>query len=141
MLCTKILVAYDASNSGKKSLEKAIEIAKTNSAIEVDVLYALELPLTPYVVEDAFASMQQSMHKHSNDILAKAKETLFSIDNQSNFFAEEGQPTHVILEHAEQHNCDLIVMGSRGLSGVKEFLGSVSHYVVQHSAVPVFIVK
>jgi len=35
-----------------------------------------------------------------------------------------------------------VVMGSRGLSGLKEiFLGSVSHHVVQKSSCPVMIVK
>ncbi|WP_269085328.1 universal stress protein [Peribacillus muralis] len=46
-----------------------------------------------------------------------------------------------LLEHVNTHNCDLIIMGSRGLSGFKEFLGSVSHYIVQHSPVPVLLVK
>ncbi len=54
---------------------------------------------------------------------------------------EEGPAYKVILEHAKENNSDLIIMGSRGLSGVKEYLGSVSHYVVQHSSVPVLIIK
>jgi nucleotide-binding universal stress UspA family protein len=50
-------------------------------------------------------------------------------------------PAYVILNHAREHGCDLIIMGSRGLTGIKEFLGSVSHTVVQNSQVPVLIVK
>ncbi|TCP25967.1 nucleotide-binding universal stress UspA family protein [Scopulibacillus darangshiensis] len=141
MLCSKILVAYDGSNQATKSLEKAIDIAKTNPDITIDVLYTVELPLTPYVVENAFEDMQKSMHKHGDEVLAKAREMLTSIESDVRLFQEEGQPIHVILEHAAKHKCDLIVMGSRGLSGVKEFLGSVSHHVVQHSSVPVFVVK
>ncbi|GGJ91242.1 universal stress protein YxiE [Lentibacillus kapialis] len=141
MLCSKILVAYDGSDLSERSLEKAIEIAQMNAAIEMDILYTVDIPRTPYIVEDAFNSMQASMHQHGDDILAEAKAKLSSIENTFRFFKTEGQASQVILEHAEQHGCDLIVMGSRGLSGVKELLGSVSHHVVQYSSIPVFIVK
>ncbi|WP_256711219.1 universal stress protein [Paenibacillus sp. FSL H7-0331] len=39
-------------------------------------------------------------------------------------------------------NADLIVIGSRGLNAISEFiLGSVSHNVVQHAKIPVLVVK
>jgi nucleotide-binding universal stress UspA family protein len=45
------------------------------------------------------------------------------------------------LEEAEADNADVIVMGSRGLTGVKSFLlGSVSHAVLQHADRPVVVV-
>ena len=50
-------------------------------------------------------------------------------------------PAYVILNHAKEYNCDLIVMGSRGLSGIKEFLGSVSHKITQRSQIAVLIIK
>ncbi|WP_222427818.1 universal stress protein [Sporomusa sp. KB1] len=42
----------------------------------------------------------------------------------------EGSPAHIILKHAQEHNCDLIIMRCRGLTGIKEFMGSVSHRAV-----------
>ncbi|MFJ8063888.1 universal stress protein [Psychrobacillus sp. NPDC096426] len=54
----------------------------------------------------------------------------------------EGHPGQTIEEFAEQNNIDLIIMGSRGLSGLKEvFLGSVSHHVIQKVKSEVLIVK
>ncbi|WP_367758697.1 universal stress protein [Ammoniphilus sp. 3BR4] len=48
----------------------------------------------------------------------------------------------VLLEQADQLNCDTIVLGCRGLSSIKELvLGSVSHQVVQRSSAMVLIVK
>jgi nucleotide-binding universal stress UspA family protein len=47
-----------------------------------------------------------------------------------------------LVSFAKNKKADLIVMGSRGQSNVKEFiLGSVSHYVVHKSPIPVLIVK
>ncbi len=53
---------------------------------------------------------------------------------------EMGNPAQMILATGEK-GYDLIVLGTRGLSAVKEFmLGSVSSRVVQHSKIPVLIV-
>lgn len=49
-------------------------------------------------------------------------------------------PTHALAEAAK--GADLVVVGARGLGGVKELLlGSVSKYVVHHSTVPVVVVR
>ena len=48
----------------------------------------------------------------------------------------------MILSAAEKSGADMIVMGSRGLSGIKELLlGSVSNHIVHYAKVPVVIVK
>ena len=53
-----------------------------------------------------------------------------------------GHPVGCILEVAEEENIDLIVLGSRGLRGVKEFLlGSVSSGVLHHATCSVLIVR
>ena len=54
----------------------------------------------------------------------------------------EGRPADKIVEIAKQESFDLIVIGSRGLGGIKEiFLGSVSDRVADESHCPVLIVK
>ncbi len=48
----------------------------------------------------------------------------------------------MILDFADKHGSNLIVVGSRGLSGIKELmLGSVSHKISQYSKCPVLIVR
>ncbi len=48
----------------------------------------------------------------------------------------------MILDFAVKNDNDVIVIGSRGLGGIREFvLGSVSHNVVQHARIPVLVVK
>ncbi len=53
-----------------------------------------------------------------------------------------GDAGHEIVEYANTHDIDLIVVGARGLSTFKKiFLGSVSNYVMQKSKIAVMIVK
>ncbi|MEW9673015.1 universal stress protein [Ammoniphilus sp. 3BR4] len=71
--------------------------------------------------------------------LQNALENYSSIPNKVSSIVMEGS---VLLEQADQLNCDTIVLGCRGLSSIKELvLGSVSHQVVQRSSAMVLIVK
>ena len=54
----------------------------------------------------------------------------------------EAPDAEAILEEAETHHCDLIVMGTRGLGRLAGLLlGSVSQKVVQHARCPVLLVR
>jgi nucleotide-binding universal stress UspA family protein len=56
--------------------------------------------------------------------------------------AREGQPAEVIIDVANQEHADLIVVGSRGLTGIKRYLlGSVSSKVSEHAPCNVMIVR
>ena len=141
MLCTRILVAYDGSDLAKKSLEKAIEIAKINLSIEIRVLHVMTIPAQEVIISDAYQKMHDDISQCGLKVLSYAQSVLTSIPNKFECLQEEGSPAHVILDYTKNSNCDLIIMGSRGLSGFKEFLGSVSHTVVQQSPVAVLLVK
>ena len=54
----------------------------------------------------------------------------------------EGPPSECIVKCAEHENADLIVMGTRGLTGLKHvFLGSVAERTLRHATCPVMTVK
>ena len=56
--------------------------------------------------------------------------------------ASEGQPADVIIDVANQEHADLIIVGSRGLTGIKRYLlGSVSSKVSEHAHCSVMIVR
>jgi nucleotide-binding universal stress UspA family protein len=56
--------------------------------------------------------------------------------------AREGHPAEVIIEVANEVQADLIVVGSRGLTGIKRYLlGSVSSKVSEHASRSVMIVR
>ncbi|CAM3286242.1 universal stress protein [Sporolactobacillus spathodeae] len=141
MLFSKILVSYDDSQLSKKALAKAIELAKLDEQTVLDVLNVVTIPTNQFIVGDVYREVRESTFKYGNEVVANAEELLSDLANVTHTFVEEGQPVRTILTFAQENDYDLIVIGSRGLSGVKEFLGSVSHGVVQRSNIPVLIVK
>ncbi|MGD8189303.1 universal stress protein [Brevibacillus ginsengisoli] len=140
---SNILVTYDGSELSKKSIEVAASFAKENPSLHVEVIYVSNIPYvvvgegvfipTPAQTVDYLASSQA--------IQDEVKELVASIPN-STVVVKEGPVVKTILDHANAIKSDLIIIGSKGHSAIGEFvLGSVSHNVVQHSKIPVLIVK
>ena len=94
--------------------------------------------------ENLMDRSNREMKKASLAVLDMAKEKLqeYGFKGKASFEESEGNPAERILEKSRETDCDSIVIGSRGLSGITEFLlGSVSSKVSQYAAVPVFVVK
>lgn len=141
MLFRKILVAYDGSPQSRLALHKAIELTQYRSAAEIDVLYVSNVSKVWYP-ELPVASIYELESRSAKMLLLEAETVLREADRHWRTLTAEGRPAKTIVDHAVEGGYDLIVMGSRGRSGLSElFLGSVSHNVVQHSPVPVLIMK
>ena len=141
MFCSRILVAFDESELAMKSLETAIELAKLDPTIEVELLHSVSLPIHLDTYGKNNSNIEESLMAHGKEVISIAEVKLAKIPNTTHSYILIGAPSRAILDHAQAYDCDLIIMGSRGLSGIKEFLGSVSHYVVQHSPIPVMLIK
>lgn len=98
----------------------------------------------PYVSRSLPETAMQEIKSSTNKLLDDGAETLRQAANESveiNTIITEGDPAGEILRYAKDHAIDVIVIGSRGLDGVKGLmLGSVSHKVSQLSNCPVLIV-
>jgi nucleotide-binding universal stress UspA family protein len=140
---TKILVAYDGSKASEDAIEQAIMLARDNESTQLEVIHVYNIP-TLIIGEGIFTApsgYEREVIAFSQAVVEKAKDLLK--DTPHNMVGlHYGIPAKVILEQAEVKHCDLIVMGSKRHSGIKEFmLGSVSHNVVLHAKVPVLVVK
>ena len=141
-------MAIDGSNLADKSLDFAFDLAKKYSA-EVMILTVVDLPSNSFWAQGTtFApiSSQKYLEKVENfhkkiltEALKKAKATAkISVTKR----LLTGRPAEKIIEVAKEGSFDLIVMGSRGLGGIKEFfLGSVSDRVADEAPCPVLIIK
>jgi len=128
---SKILVAIDGSESAKKALEYAVQLAKKHKA-KITLLNVGESKI--------FGLKPEVARKIGESILfdAAAKVKELKLNTQLEF----GNPAETIIEVAEKGNYDLIVVGNRGLSSVKRFfLGSVSDDVSHHAKSSVLIVR
>ena len=75
-------------------------------------------------------------------VLARAARELEAEGLEVDTHAREGDPAHVIIEAAEELGAELIVVGSRGLTGLERFLmGSVSSKLAQHAPTSLMVVR
>lgn len=144
MLFTKILLAYDGSKAANKALGRAVELAKVTPGATLDVIHAYDFPR--FFIGEGLAPIPASLNKDVYDLAVQTTEEIRERIEKSGVTGQvemiQGPPAEVILEYANQNGSDLIVIGSRGLGGIREFvLGSVSHNVVQHAKIPVLVVK
>ncbi|MFF3023436.1 universal stress protein [Gottfriedia sp. NPDC057948] len=142
-VCSRIVVPYDNSELSKKALEMAITMAKQDKSIELNVITVFHVPVdVTYYGTLNVEEIRQIEYDIAKIALNAVDQKLKELPNSTKTFVLEGIPSGTIVDFINKNKADLVVMGSRGLSKLKElFLGSVSHYVVQKVACPVFIVK
>lgn len=142
----KILVPCDFSEPSVQAFKFAIELAsKSNGAIEL--LHIIELPVLHDTVlmptlsfEEAFMKdAKANAEKNFDRMIAKwAKDRAKKVNCSVSF----GPVTTTICDAAEDKKVDLIVMGTHGATGLKEFfVGSNTEKIVRRSSVPVIAVK
>ena len=137
----KILVPLDGSKNSQRGLEMAIGIARQCEATLMGIV-SIETP--PHSEFKGVGSVSKQVSKEVKKILEQGK-TLAA----KNGIVFKSKITHgnigyniIKTAHSKKEKFDLIVIGSRGRSSVKEmFFGSVSNYVIHTSKIPVLIVK
>jgi len=133
-----ILVALDDAGESKKGMEKAIYIAKLSGAKITGVNVIVVSPTLASTV----TNYRDYLTKNAQEMLDSVKE---SCEKQGIQFASkilDGSPASKIAEFAEEEKVDLVIVGSRGLGGIKEaILGSVANSIVHKSKVSVLVVK
>ena len=136
----KILIAYDGSNHSQRAVNCARDLAQKYAA-EVVLVHAFQ-PVSRELGLTLFQQVEGEMIAAGRKVMQAAQSELASSGLQPINELLEGPPAEAILQVARTRQCDLIVMGSRGLGELQAaLLGSVSHKVLHHSTVPVLIVK
>ncbi|MEW6589120.1 MAG: universal stress protein [Thermoproteota archaeon] len=135
----KIFVALDGSQNSLRALDIAISLARQAQGTITGVFV---IPLFSVNVAKPSSKLGKIFAESGKKILSDAK--IRCAKNGVVFYEKIlcGNEGFKLVNLAKDRKADLIIMGSRGRSNVKEFfLGSVSHYVAQKSPVPVLIVK
>ena len=133
----KVLIAYDGSDSAKRALEIAVDLAPKEAAISV-VSVVEGLPQ----FGRAAAMILPEDEEESQRRLAEAGKVLAEHGTVAELVERRGDAATAILDEAEKEGTGLIVMGTRGLSTIERwFLGSVSSKVLQHARCSVLVVR
>jgi len=77
----------------------------------------------------------------SDKVLEKAESYLGENFRDIKTVTKIGDPSIEIISYAEKHGIDLVVVGCRGLKGIKEMMGSVSRNLIRHLPASFMIAK
>jgi nucleotide-binding universal stress UspA family protein len=147
----KILVPIDGSEHSDKALNYALDLAEKYSAdihlvsvaqpvVATGPMFLTQPTLPPASTAIYVKEIEDAHKKMLSEALKKAKERKPHINISKKLV--NGRPADKIIEIANEGNFDLIIIGSRGTGGIKEFfLGSVSDRVADEARCPVLLVK
>ena len=148
-LYSNILVPYDGSTYSQKALKMAVNMASE---------FESSLYLVNIIDVSAVSPPGQIHSKNTRKTLDQIKSTVkTSIESylqkiQKDYedsgvivkgFVLEGDITEKLLKFTQDHDIDLVIIGSKGLSGVSKIktLGSVSRKISELAKCPVIIVR
>lgn len=140
-----IVVATDFSEAANHAVAVAVEYAKHFEselilvhAYRVDIPVASPLTGGGYILPDGFYEQLSSQAKTH---VEQAASEIAADDVAAVGIAVDQPAASAIIETAEERKADLIVMGTRGLTGIKHVaLGSVADRVVRMAPCPVLTV-
>jgi nucleotide-binding universal stress UspA family protein len=137
-----ILLSYDGSAHADRALREAVDIALADrsrltilTAVHPTPAWATN-PATAAVIESLGPSLEQEAH----DIIRRGVDQVPASVPVTKVLSRD--PIRVALsKELKSGKHDLLVMGSRGRGAVgSAVLGSVSHYALNHSEIPVLVV-
>lgn len=156
MIYHNVLVPYDKSSHAKHALETAVKLISDDPTATLTIFYVTESPENEDATFAAAARMagvtqveteaDHELEKEYRDakrdsVKKDVAPIIAGAPNEIEYKIATGRPQHAILNFVYDHECDLIVMGCRGLNALQGMLGSVSYAVLRSSEVPVFIIK
>jgi nucleotide-binding universal stress UspA family protein len=147
---SKIMVGIDGSEQSINAADYAIAIAKRHdaemiavNALTSDIGYAYSSPgveSPPLTIREIILLAEDEVKKWFNDIKEKADKS--GIRLRSEIIMAKRSAVSTMLDYAEEQKIDLIVVGTRGRSGIKKMLlGSVASGLVTYTACSVLVVK
>ena len=143
---SSIVVGTDGSETARKAVREAVELAKSVGA-SLDIVSAYEPVSNQRLREEsrqAPSDLQWSINPREDveATLSEAAEEVEDAGVNVTTFAREGDPADAILDVAEERGADLIVVGNKGMTGAKRFLlGSVPNKVSHHAPCSVLIIR
>lgn len=129
----KILLA----DSGMGNTETMMKVL-----MDIPLIQRAAVTVLHVVPSQVSAETMTSKWEEGGRTLATAINNLNLDPSKVNAVLREGDPKDVVVQVADEIEADLIIMGSRGLQGLKAILeNSVSQYVFQLSSRPMLLVK
>jgi nucleotide-binding universal stress UspA family protein len=140
---TKIVLATDGSEDAAAATRAAVDLAN-RSGSELHVMHAFEfIPPREYMSVALRLHSPSDFSRHGRRLLDEQVERIEEAGGAvAGVHLRTGSPVDQILYASEELEAGLVVVGRRGLGGVKRLLmGSVSEGVVHHARCPVLVLR
>jgi nucleotide-binding universal stress UspA family protein len=142
----RILLATDGSEEAEMASKAAVELAASSHselhvvAVGGEYHPGIEITADPALFEETLRELEGEAQKGLDKQVMKIEEARGKVAKAH--LRMGGRPDNEIVSLAEEIGAGLIVMGSRGLGGIRRALmGSVSDSVVRHAHCPVMVVR
>lgn len=139
----KILLPVDGSPHALRAVEHALQLVKEGLRAEF-VLVNVQLPASLYEVMVAHDddTIQHIRSAAGADLLQPAEALLNAAGVAWESEVVGGEASTKLVEMIERYGCDAVVVGTHGVGGLRNaLLGNVTRALLQHSPVPVTVVR
>ncbi len=134
----RIILATDGSECSESA---ARFLTRFGFSSKDDIIVVHVVSYIPYA-DDYHAQIRHAIKRVAPKILHATAGILKTLKANVTTLEEEGLPDTAIMKVADDHKAGLIVMGARGLKGLKSFfLGSVTRSVAINSKIPVLVTR
>lgn len=142
IMAHRILVPVDSSERSDDALEYVFSRHADEAVTAIHVLDPTELTTYDDMAMGNFETIQAQRREEAEQLLEDVQDRAATHDIEISTELATGTPAQTIVEYADEHGVDHIVIGSHGRSGASRILlGSVAETVVRRSHVPVTVVR
>lgn len=133
----RILVGFDGSEGAEKALNKAMAMIDDNG--ELLIIAVIPPPSEQLLVE---TDVYETLKKKAHNLVQQVIDDIGIHSYDINGIVKEGDIAAKIIDVANERECDLIVLGSKGSNTLGQYpIGSVANKVVQYAHKPVMVVR
>ncbi|WP_336022100.1 universal stress protein [Halobellus salinisoli] len=138
----RVLVPTDGSECADHAIDHALDIAAQYDA-ELRVLSVIDSRDVSHSAPAISPNqIEKTLRERAESVVEAVAERAEEAGVRVVTAVEAGIPDDVVVEYAEDSDCDLIVMGTHGRTGLERYLlGSVTERTVRRSSVPVLTVR
>ena len=153
-----ILVPFDGSKHAMGAVKAALGLIKGSDDSKLTILHVVSMSVAPTISESDpvlgstptyidyldYANLyDDSLSQKRDKMIQEVTQEFSDIPTEQVEFDAIAHPSLVqaIADYCQAHECDMIVMGRRGLGAIRGMLGSVSSGVLRSTDLPVLTVK
>lgn len=154
----KILVPFDGSKHALRAVKAATGLIRGSEGTTMIILNVVSMSVAPTISESdpvlgstpTYIDYKDYENLYDDSLIKRRDKMIKDVTgeypdlpkNQIEFDTiAHPSPVQGIIEYCETHNCDLIVMGRRGLGAIRGAFGSVSSGILRSTDLPVLTVK